>query len=93
MKNKIQLAASILFIATFFKGFFKILNISDVVILLCTTVVFLVYEFINNTKIEMELENLKKETDSKLFDMNKSLEEAKSYMSKVSANVAFGGRR
>ena len=92
MKNKAQLISSIMFILTFIKGLIKQLNIVDIVFLICTTIIFLVYEFINNSKLEKEILRIEKDTNKKLEDVSKSLEEAKSYMSKMAATSAFNRR-
>lgn len=92
MKNKIQLVCSLVFIITFIKGFFSILNIADITILLCMSVIFIMQEYINNTKLKKELEELREDTNSKVITITKALEETRSYVSKFSANAAFTRR-
>jgi len=96
MKKIAQSVSSIVFLSIVVKGFFTNTNAVDAIILIASLVVFCMYEFLTEQKrvkelndYKKEVEEYKKETSARIFDIQKSIDHTKDYVSKISTAQAF----
>lgn len=89
MKSKAQLASSILILATFIKSFKYPSNSFDIIFILVCAGIFLVYEFISDSKVKVQLDKLTVDTEDRFKLVDKEVRETKGYVSTMSLGNAF----
>ena len=89
MKQKAQITTSVLIILSFIKSFIYPSNSYDIFFILVCASIFLVYEFISDSKVKTQLDKLTIDTEDKFKLVEKEVRETKGYVSTMSLGNAF----
>lgn len=89
MKHKAQLVAASLLLISFIKSFKYPSNAYDIVFILVCASIYLVYEFLSNTKLKQQVDKLALDTDERFKSTDKEMKETKGYVSTMSLGSTF----
>ena len=89
MKHKAQLVATSLLLISFIKSFKYPSNSYDIVFILVCASIYLVYEFLSNTKLKQQVDKLALDTDERFKSTDKEMKETKGYVSTMSLGSTF----
>ena len=89
MKHKAQLVAASLILISFIKSFKYSSNAYDIVFILVCAIIYLVYEFINDTKLKQQVDKLALDTEERFKSTDKEMKETKGYVSTMSLGTTF----
>lgn len=89
MKHKAQSIAAALFLLSFIKSFKYSSNSYDIVFILICACIYLVYEFLSDTKLKRQVEKLTIDIDNKFKEVEKEVKDTKGYVSTMSLGSTF----
>ena len=89
MKNRAQLICTVVFIAIVIKSFVTITNTVDVIALIAATGIYCMYEFLTEQRTIKRFNLYKKETNSKLEDIQRDIDGTKNKISSIHASQAL----
>ena len=89
MKAKAQIISSILILLSFIKSFKYPSNSYDIFFILICASIFLVYEFLNDTKLKERVDKLDLDTTERFIEVNKEMKDTKGYVSTMSLGSTY----